>query len=837
VALQTRISDFSRRRRLYLAYSDGILNSYSHPKLCAILRWIFEIPRRQNTYCLTAMYLHVYFQRNWVPRPLVRHDDSYRVVLPFSHRLEAAGLAQIIHGATSLLPADVTKLLGKPDFAFKLAATSSQSVLATRATANSASRSMVQQGRQRHCACHLFPGTATCISKYSNNEHHLLTTDYSVLSNASLSTFLDMGAKMRVAGPEDADDASLLVYIKGRLNDYIAAAAKQTGANRTTLQPFVVKVVDDCETALANVVDPTNQAHLQTLAGLQRDALAHLDLWKETVTVKLCDKQSDRYVLVCRWSDAREAWGLIDDLGDAYAPAGASEQTIARQVAASCTAFRDVVWHEDRHPSVRARCGPSKEHPTRPPRIGHLYVNYKLHKEIPAPRPIVGARFKPETPTANRVTSALNLTVISQADRVRHDALLILYHYVSPRSHMLSGCDDLRPAVDNINSLLRRRVLDINTFKFSIFDFKAMYTKFSHEMMKTALTDLITYAFRAEFIRSKNRFIAVPHHHLCKIFESVWIPNNTLPGHLSAENYAAMSLDGLLQRLCFLIDNAYFTFGGEIKRLAIGVAMGLGPAAILANATCFFYEIQFLKRVITAYNKHVANFPAPLSSTHQTERTRLHTLVLSMVLFLRYIDDCLIPAIDNLDPNSFLYDQRTSFNSSQDGSSLDGIYPERAPGPNGTLVNNPCELEMVTPPSRVVNYLDWTLYIDRERGSITTKVFDKRLNMPAFAACRTFPHHDSVMATRTKYSIITSQLVRFARRCSSMTSFARSAARMLELMLKNQYPPRHLLLRLRSFGARHWRSRASHLGRFHYFLRKLYYLLPRLGRRLLSGRV
>jgi hypothetical protein len=68
-------------------------------------------------------------------------------------------------------------------------------------------------------------------------------------------------------------------------------------------------------------------------------------------------------------------------------------------------------------------------------------------------------------------------------------------------------------------------------------------------------------------------------------------------------------------------------------------------------------------------------------------------------------------------------------------------------------------------------------------------------------------------------------------------NYATPGARMLRLMLNNKYPPSRLLLRLRSFGVRHWRFRASHLGRFRYFLYKLYYLLPRLGRRLLSGRV
>jgi hypothetical protein len=466
--------------------------------------------------------------------------------------------------------------------------------------------------------------------------------------------------------------------------------------------------------------------------------------------------------------------------------------------------------------------------------MGHFYITYKFHKAIPTGRPIVGALLKPETPTANRVTAVLKLIAMAFCDHSYHDVLLHLFGWVSARSHMLFGCDDFAKAVDSISALFSRGILDIEEFLIGVYDFKAMYTKFSHTMMKEALHHIVSYAFRAEHARKGFQFIAVPLHNLSHLFAAVWLKTNNLPDTLpgGAGCYTVWNLEDVILRLNFLIENSYFTFGGELHRLCVGVAMGLSPASFIANLTCFYYEMLYLTRLLKRYKAHCVAHPVALqrlSSSLRTERKDLRTRILTMIILSRYIDDCIFPAINGMDPKTLHYDDRTSLDGSQDGSSLDGIFPRTTHGPNGALILMPCELEEVSAPSRGAEYLDFGLAVDLRTRRLVTKVYDKRDNMPVFANSRTFPHIDSGLSKKVKYGVVGSQLIRFTRRCSSMRDFAACAARLFENMINYDYKPRELRRQLSAFGFSHWDSTARRLGAYLDFVRRLYILVPQLA--------
>jgi hypothetical protein len=218
-----------------------------------------------------------------------------------------------------------------------------------------------------------------------------------------------------------------------------------------------------------------------------------------------------------------------------------------------------------------------------------------------------------------------------------------------------------------------------------------------------------------------------------------------------------------------------------------------------------------------------------LSSSLRTERKDLRTRILTMIILSRYIDDCIFPAINGMDPKTLHYDDRTSLDGSQDGSSLDGIFPRTTHGPNGALILMPCELEEVSAPSRGAEYLDFGLAVDLRTRRLVTKVYDKRDNMPVFANSRTFPHIDSGLSKKVKYGVVGSQLIRFTRRCSSMRDFAACAARLFENMINYDYKPRELRRQLSAFGFSHWDSTARRLGAYLDFVRRLYILVPQLA--------
>ena len=54
-----------------------------------------------------------------------------------------------------------------------------------------------------------------------------------------------------------------------------------------------------------------------------------------------------------------------------------------------------------------------------------------------------------------------------------------------------------------------------------------------------------------------------------------------------------MPLGALLDRINFLIDNTYVTFGDEVFKQEIGIAMGLIPAGAIASLVCYTYELDY----------------------------------------------------------------------------------------------------------------------------------------------------------------------------------------------------------------------------------------------------
>ena len=131
-----------------------------------------------------------------------------------------------------------------------------------------------------------------------------------------------------------------------------------------------------------------------------------------------------------------------------------------------------------------------------------------------------------------------------------------------------------------------------------------------------------------------------------------------------------------------------------------------------------------------------------------------------------------------------------------------------------------CELERVAGPVRSVDFLDWILTVDVERNRIMTEtydtVYDKRHDTPLFAHTRTFPHISSLLPMRFKLSVIMSQLIRFARRSSTLTTLAHAAARLVASFLDYGYPRGPVTNKISNF-VRHWKH-ATHLGNFSRFL-------------------
>jgi hypothetical protein len=153
----------------------------------------------------------------------------------------------------------------------------------------------------------------------------------------------------------------------------------------------------------------------------------------------------------------------------------------------------------------------------------------------------------------------------------------------------------------------------------------------------------------------------------------------------------------------------------------------------------------------------------------------------------RYIDDCMhyLTDRDVFDTKTALYDDRTAPGDEQDGGANDGIYPRTSIGPRGEVVLEPCALECVHQPSTKVNFLDYAIEI--LNGRIITDVHDKRKKMDVYANSWTFPHRESLVSNKVRYNILTSQFIRFGRRCSRFCDFLRNAVTLTANMLRHGY--------------------------------------------------
>ena len=88
-----------------------------------------------------------------------------------------------------------------------------------------------------------------------------------------------------------------------------------------------------------------------------------------------------------------------------------------------------------------------------------------------------------------------------------------------------------------------------------------------------------------------SAYLFVPHHQDYQRLASFWSKYPTLgEKDPRAKTHAVMKLGALLNRIRFLVENSYVTFGGEVFKQEIGIAMGLIPAGAIASLVCYSYE-------------------------------------------------------------------------------------------------------------------------------------------------------------------------------------------------------------------------------------------------------
>ena len=163
----------------------------------------------------------------------------------------------------------------------------------------------------------------------------------------------------------------------------------------------------------------------------------------------------------------------------------------------------------------------------------------------------------------------------------------------------------------------------------------------------------------------------------------------------------------------FLVDNIFVAFAGKVFQQIVGIPMGTNCVPLLADIFLYLYEAEFIQSLLSTGRKQLAS--------------RFNFLY-------RYIDDVL------------------SINNPEFENYLGQMYPVEL------------EIKDMTESNTSASYLDLLLSIGRD-GQLHTSIYDKRDDFN-FNITH-FPFLSSNIPTSSAYGVFISQLLWYARACSS----------------------------------------------------------------------
>ena len=207
--------------------------------------------------------------------------------------------------------------------------------------------------------------------------------------------------------------------------------------------------------------------------------------------------------------------------------------------------------------------------------------------------------------------------------------------------------------------------------------------------------------------------------------------------------------DDIVYMLEFLVDNIFVVFGEKVFQQIVGIPMGTNCAPLLADIFLYSYEAEFIQSMLSTGKKKLAS---QFNFTY------------------RYIDDVL--SINNPDFENY----------------LGQMYPAEF------------EIKDTTESNTSASCLDLLLSIESD-GQLQTSLYDKRDDFNFHIT--NFPFLSSNIPSSPAYGVFISQLIRYARVCSSYECFILRAARLSSKLLRQGYVMERLKSSLRKFYGRY----------------------------------
>ena len=199
----------------------------------------------------------------------------------------------------------------------------------------------------------------------------------------------------------------------------------------------------------------------------------------------------------------------------------------------------------------------------------------------------------------------------------------------------------------------------------------------------------------------------------------------------------------------FLVDNIFVVFAGKVFQQIVGIPMGTNCAPLLADIFQYSYEAEFIQSLLSAGMKRLAS---QFNFTY------------------RYIDDVL------------------SINDPDFENYLGQMYPPEL------------EIKDTAESNTSASFLDLLLSIGRD-VQLRTSLYDKRDDFNFHIT--NFPFLSSNIPSLPAYGVFISQLIRYARACSSYECFILRAMQLSNKLLGQGYVKERLKSSLRKFYGRY----------------------------------
>ena len=520
-------------------------------------------------------------------------------------------------------------------------------------------------------------------SPYQDKHHkHIISGDLRIVTDSKLRKLFSKGPKFRE--PQDIDWVKARESINSGITDCVNNWCTKHKVNKKVLLAWGKEVMSNVDKKIECLKHRTLQFKTQQVFQNYSSKKCIKELHDRFVIAPI-DKATGNVAFICKRFYASV---LVNELGLAGQSSGTyikCKNNLDRLVSKQASDLKKVFSLDVDESN---RCLP------------HIYWLPKMHKNPIKFRFIIAAP-KCSVKPLSKAVAAIFKQIYYQVEQYNKKS----FFYSGVKTFWV--IQNNKPVIDSINRInAKRKAKSISTF-----DFSTLYTKIPHNKLIKVMNEMVDFSFQGD----SHKVLAVSKSG-CR-----WVYSSPKGSTIFSKKTTKLAIK-------YLMDNCYFTCGGQLFRQKIGIPMGSDPAPFMANLFLYHFESKWLKELKKKNLNHARKF----SNT------------------FRFIDD---------------------LNAMNDGGLFENHFHEIYPP----------ELELKKEHGNDhASFLDLSISLREQQFDV--KLFDKRDAFP-FDIVR-MPQRHSNIPSRIFYSAIGAEVLRIGRTSSNAVSFIESSKKLLARMFK-----------------------------------------------------